>query len=359
MNLLVGINGVGKTTVLDSIRICLSKVIPSISCSKSRPLAFVADDIRINASALTVQLSFTLNNKAWEFLVHKQRNRSVSQKESGIVREQTIATPDKETLTEGPPVPRRSAKVERSQPFGLFFSTRRSLLSDLSPSVTKISGGQTAAFADALVSRELRISEFADWMRAQEALGKENPRSKKHLGSLRRAALSFLPECRNLRPEGTIKPQLIVDKGRLTLNVRQLSDGERGSLSLVLDIARRLSQANPDLPDPVKQGEGIVLIDELDLHLHPKWQRTIVERLTRTFPRCQFIVTTHSPQIVAAVEPEQVLLISDAGVFKPKQTFGMDSNWILRHLMETEDRPASAAKAIREVEELINKCALQ
>jgi predicted ATP-binding protein involved in virulence len=152
---------------------------------------------------------------------------------------------------------------------------------------------------------------------------------------------------------------LLVDKKvhgkKSTLDVRQLSDGERSTLALVLDLAQRLSQACPDLTDPIKKGEAVVLIDELDLHLHPQWQRTIVDRLTRTFPRCQFIATTHSPQIVAAVEPEQVMLLTEKGIIRPNRTLGMDSNWILRHLMETDERPAATAKAIENVEALISK----
>jgi ribonuclease HI len=148
---------------------------------------------------------------------------------------------------------------------------------------------------------------------------------------------------------------LFLEKNRIALDVRQLSEGERGLLAIVLDIARRLSQANPSLADPIKQGKAVVLIDELDLHLHPKWQRSIVEQLTRTFPRCQFIATTHSPQIVAAVEPEQVLLLTDTGVVRPDRTLGMDSNWILRHLMQADDRPVRAGQAIRGVEALIKK----
>jgi predicted ATP-binding protein involved in virulence len=105
---------------------------------------------------------------------------------------------------------------------------------------------------------------------------------------------------------------LLVTKDGMLLDARQLSDGERGLLALVLDLAKRLSQANPGLSDPVKLGEAVVLIDELDLHLHPKWQRTIVERLTKVFPRCQFIATT-LPQIVAAVEPSKCSLTA-AGV---------------------------------------------
>ena len=96
-----------------------------------------------------------------------------------------------------------------------------------------------------------------------------------------------------------------------------------------------------------------MLIDELDLHLHPKWQRSVVENLTRTFPNCQFIVTTHSPQIISAVEPEQVQLLKDGKVIRPDRTLGMDTNWILRNLMETDDRPEKPAEAIRVVEALI------
>ena len=67
----------------------------------------------------------------------------------------------------------------------------------------------------------------------KEDLGREDPRAKKHLAALSRAAKGFLPECRHLRAETSPKPRLLVDKGRLTLDVRQLSDGERGMLALV------------------------------------------------------------------------------------------------------------------------------
>lgn len=354
MTLLVGINGVGKTTVLDAVRLCLSKILPATTASRSRGLPFTDEDIRGAAPALTVQLEFALGGKEFEFLVHKQREASVAHKR-GVVREQTMGTPDTEKCTPDLSVLGESTKTAEAQPVGIFFSTRRSLVSDAAPTTGSAAGGQAAAFADALSSRELRLAEVAYWMRAQEDLGREDPRAKKHIAALSRAAKGFLPECKHLRAETSPKPRLLVDKGRLALDVRQLSDGERGMLALVLDIARRLSQANPGLADPVKQGRAIVLIDELDLHLHPKWQRTVVERLTDTFHSCQFIATTHSPQIVAAVEPEQVLLVTETGVMRPDRTLGMDSNWILRHLMQADDRPADAARVVRDIEALIKK----
>lgn len=354
MNLLVGVNGVGKTTVLDALRICLSKILPRVTASQSRPLSFAGDDIRINSKALTLDCAFDLDHKQFTFLVHKQCLSSVVHK-AGEVREQTYDTPDKEEFQPDLSTLGKDAKAAQRQPLGVFFSIRRSLVSDAAPSKTSAAGGQAGAFADALVSRELRIGDMAFWMRAQKKLGREHPLASQHLSALRRAAKRFLPECKNLRAETSPKLRLTIEKKRTKLDVRQLSEGERGLLAVVLDLARRLSQANRDEPDPVRYGRAVVLIDELDLHLHPKWQRTIVEQLTTTFPGCQFIVTTHSPEIVAAVEPEQVLLLTSMGVIRPERTLGMDSNWILRHLMEADDRPPHATKAISAVEILIKK----
>ena len=83
-----------------------------------------------------------------------------------------------------------------------------------------------------------------------------------------------------------------IDRGDVTLQIPQLSDGERGMLALVLDLAKRLSQANPSLADPLSESQAVVLIDELDLHLHPKWQRHVARKLMATFPGCQFIATS-------------------------------------------------------------------
>ena len=89
--------------------------------------------------------------------------------------------------------------------------------------------------------------------------------------------------------------------------------------------------------------------------MHPKWQRTIVENLTRVFPNCQFIGTSHSPQIIPSLEPERIQLIKDDEIIVPDRTLGMDSNWILNHLMEANDRPDDGLKAIEIVTQLMNE----
>ncbi len=351
MNLIVGVNGVGKTTVLDSIRICLSKILPDITASRSRKESFDKEDIRIQSNFMTIDCTFELKDKEFTFAVHKNLKSNIPL-DSDNPREQVVETPDKEDCQ--PPLKTfKELKKAPQQNLALFFSTRRSLVSDAIVSNKKAAGGQAGAYAEALVSRELRLAEIAHWMRAQKEIGNERPLGLKHLLALQEAAEHFMPECKNLRVETSSKPRLIVEKAGTTLDMRQLSDGERGMFALFLDLAKRLSQANPQLDDPVREGSAIVLIDEIDLHLHPKWQRTVIKKLTETFPNCQFIATTHSPQIIAAVEPEQVLLLTNSVIILPDRTLGMDSNWILRHLMEADDRPAESSSAISEVESLI------
>jgi predicted ATP-binding protein involved in virulence len=104
------------------------------------------------------------------------------------------------------------------------------------------------------------------------------------------------------------------------------------------DLARRLSLLNTDKENPL-EGEGVVLIDEIDLHLHPKWQRSVVASLERTFPNCQFIITTHSPQVVGELPPESVLLLRD-GVFlgHAERSLGLSSGEVLEELMEGKAR---------------------
>jgi predicted ATP-binding protein involved in virulence len=146
------------------------------------------------------------------------------------------------------------------------------------------------------------------------------------------------------------------------LTINQLSDGEKCLLAMVGDIARRLAIANPSLDDPL-QGEGIVLIDEIELHLHPKWQRKIIPDLTRTFPNCQFIVTTHSPQVLSHVYSENIYILQSTpdGIIacQPESSYGRDSNQILENVMDVSAYPEEIEKELSELFQLIDRNDLQ
>lgn len=108
--------------------------------------------------------------------------------------------------------------------------------------------------------------------------------------------------------EVRLTPRIVLEREIGTLSLNQLSDGEQRLFSLFVDIARQLSINNPY--DGIGEGEAIILIDEIDVHLHPKWQREIVPALENLFPNCQFIATTHSPFVIQATSREQITSIS-------------------------------------------------
>lgn len=114
----------------------------------------------------------------------------------------------------------------------------------------------------------------------------------------------------------------------------QLSDGERAFICLFADLTQRACQLNPGLGRRATQEtSGVVLIDEIDEHLHPKWQRQIVTGLTRAFPCIQFIVTTHSPQILGEVPADQIYLLGKGEVTRPEASVGRSSDEVLVKLM--------------------------
>jgi predicted ATP-binding protein involved in virulence len=389
MNLIVGVNGAGKSTVLDAIRIIFAQVLPQLTACPKTQLTLRPDDISIGKNALLAEMTFILGDIDFEYqalkprqtysqntrletpddtfayhLDRRERIRLRREKFTGFNQSEiNELIPDDSNLL-------KKLKSSKEQPVAIFFSTRRSVPNGASPSKSTITGKQAAAYAEALSERELRWREFAEWWRAQEALGIEIPHKLRHINNLRKAVSLFLDNCTNLRVEIEELPEkidkdgnpirhepslhMLIDKETTSLDVRQLSDGERGLLTLILDIAKRLSLANPDLEDPLAYGKAVVLIDELDLHLHPGWQREVVQKLTGIFQKCQFIVTTHSPQIIGEVSPENTIIIESGQVLEPPhQSLGMDSNWILRRIMGANERNAEYKKQLEEIANLI------
>jgi predicted ATP-binding protein involved in virulence len=182
---------------------------------------------------------------------------------------------------------------------------------------------QLDAYQQALGQPKITFNNFFQWFRAWEDLENEQRRDDpdyrdKYLEAVRQAIYALIPEFANLRVRRNPLRMTVMKNANNHVeefSLEQLSDGEKCLLAMVGDLARRLALANPRLENPLK-GNGIVLIDEIELHLHPEWQRQILPKLTSTFSNCQFIVTTHSPQIVSHVKPENVycLTMTEAGI---------------------------------------------
>lgn len=151
------------------------------------------------------------------------------------------------------------------------------------------------------------------------------------LNAVRNAILFFIPEYSHIHISR--KSQLFtLEKDGKEISLSSMSDGEKEIVTLFGDIARRLSIANPKAQNPLFS-EGIIIIDEIESHLHPSWQRKIIKSLLETFPNCQFIITTHSPQVLGEIKAENIRLISEGKILTPEKSFGLSSNEILGAIM--------------------------
>ena len=151
-------------------------------------------------------------------------------------------------------------------------------------------------------------------------------------------------------------PMVVFDDGHAA-TWSELSDGYRKFIALVADIARRAVMLNEfDGADAPARVEGVVLIDKLDLHLDPRWQRVALPRLRDTFPRLQLVVTTHSPQVLSSAENRQVRRLFD-GKSQEHPVFveGRDTNAILREYMRTDDRSEEGTDALRALHDSIDR----
>jgi predicted ATP-binding protein involved in virulence len=152
---------------------------------------------------------------------------------------------------------------------------------------------------------------------------------------------------------------MVVYKSGQELWVNQLSDGEKCLIALIGDLARRLAIANPILRNPL-EGSGVVLIDEIDLHLHPRWQRMLIPRLIKTFPNCQFFISTHSPQVLGEIDPQHIWFLHqdeqtlEIDYSKPSQAFGLSSGEILEESMDANRRNLEVDQRINKIFSLID-----
>lgn len=168
--------------------------------------------------------------------------------------------------------------------------------------------------------------------------------SNKIIQHVTNAIYKFMPGFENLRIKRIPFLDLVVEKNGLELSVLQLSQGERSLIALISDIARRLVLLNPSLDNPL-DGKGVVLIDEIDLHLHPEWQQAVLPNLLYTFPNIQFIVTTHSPQVLSTVAKESIRKLGNNVEGKnvasiPKSySYGMPSNDVMEAVMHVNPQP--------------------
>lgn len=159
------------------------------------------------------------------------------------------------------------------------------------------------------------------------------------------------------KDDGKDKVRMVLTESSFFLH--QLSDGQRVFLGMIGDITRRLILLNDSSDDPL-MGQGIIIIDEVELHLHPKWQQKIIRVLRKCFPNIQFIVSTHSPQILGEVESKHLRLLTlqesrKIKVTIPEQSYGLTSSEIVEELMGGKGRNQNVKNKIDDIFKLIDQ----
>ena len=146
---------------------------------------------------------------------------------------------------------------------------------------------------------------------------------------------------------------------KLRSPMKNLSDGYKNTLGMIADIAYRMAVLNPQLLDDILiKTPGVVLIDEIDLHLHPKWQQRIIEDLQTIFPGIQFIVSTHAPSVISSVRKENLIILKGDGsaYAQPAEIYGKDANSILTGVMDVEHRPTEVQREFNRFYKLVDAC---
>ncbi len=222
------------------------------------------------------------------------------------------------------------------------------------------------AFYDCLNER-IRLADLAHWFQGEHiAMGDRKGLYRPGFDVVRRAVLECVPGADGIWYDSDSQ-EIALSIGGNPQPFGNLSAGQRVMLALVADLAIKMVTQNnflvpadvlgPEdepLPRVLAQTPGVVLIDELDVHLHPKWQRKVTGDLKRIFPKIQFLTTTHSPQVIGGVEPQEIIrLLPNGGHDVPAQSFGMDTNWILEVLMDADKEEPSVKHGIEAIFSLI------
>ncbi|MCY7332342.1 MAG: AAA family ATPase [Pseudanabaena sp. CAN_BIN31] len=349
LNILIGDNGSGKSSTLDCLAAFLNHIAEQVkilypnkdnfiqAMSGGSKNIFLDDDIAIgNAERLEARLDIILNSVDIEYHIRKYKANpsslsallEIEKQESYLTQNLTIPT------------------LVTTIPTLVHYSVKRDILFEESQNPQQDKNHNILdAYNRAFTGGQVVFKEFFEWFKILEEVENELIRDTpdyrdRQLEAVRQAIYTFLPEFKDLRIRRRPELRMTVTKQGTELTINQLSDGEKNLLAMVGDLARRLAIANPDMEKP-EQGSGVVLIDEIELHLHPKWQRMVIPALLRTFPNCQFIITTHSPQVLGEVKDGKIYRLekTETGVTAEiVRTYGRDSNRILEDEMGVPKR---------------------
>lgn len=389
MTVLVANNGQGKTTILDAIRIGLWPFVSSFDLAKTA-YADPANTITVgdvtqlkteNGQSRQLPTKITLDGDYFQELTHLTRyiddidqTHWTRSRVSEAARSQTKDDPATKLLKSGGAMLQEEIREINTSPVDLpvfgYYGTGR-LWKEKHPRTVKKESknrkGDTSIRTYAYfycLDPASSYKQFEEWftlefkkIREEQIKQLETGGSTKAINTMinnpvkvvQTAVNELLKETgwQNLAYSETHAQSLILEHSEKgVLKVDQMSDGIKNMVAMIADIAYRCALLNAHLGvDAALKSKGLVMIDEVDMHLHPSWQQTVIAGLTRAFPVIQFIVTTHSPQVLSTVHKENIRVIGknpngqDVAYIPLAHSYGEPSNDILQAIMQVDPQP--------------------
>ena len=371
LNVFAGMNGAGKSAILDAAAILLSWLVNRIKHSGAPGRPITESDIRNDESSANLDITLRWDGSRLGWNIAKVRTGHSKKNVASVLKPVSEAAQQmRSVITEN--------GEQVNLPLFAYYPVNRAVLDIPLRIRARHSFSLLSAYNESLTSGA-SFRTFFEWFREREDLENEARRDQEDQANLFaepviaekapasfpdpqlqavRAALSrFMPEFKNLTVRRNPLRMEVERQGERLL-VNQLSDGEKCLLAMVGDMARRMAIANPLRNNPL-EGEGIILIDEIDLHLHPLWQRMVIPGLIEVFPNCQFLISTHSAHVITHVRPENLFLLEMIGAglvaHRPSESFGKSVERVLEDLMGLETtRPDDVKVALGQIYEQVD-----
>ena len=364
-NVIVGVNGAGKSTILDALAISIGTYFAKIPTTYSLPIQ-KEDVLRksyLTGSIISTEYQFPVvistegiaNGEfiEWSRELNGLKNKTTVKNASNLIE---VGHIQQQNIQNG--------VTDTTLPIFAYYGTGR-LYKKKNNRITKLGikkSSRLDGYTDALSSgtnekQLLRWFEDMTLIKIQE--DREIPELKTVKTAIENCFEIGNKDVSDVSINYSVKSKDIEVSYRKNNEIEKLplhmfSDGIRITLTMVADIATRMAKLNPQLLDNVLETPGVILIDEIDMHLHPSWKSRIITSLLETFTNIQIITTTHSPIVISNIESEYLRILKNNEIMNPSTNYNRELDDIVNNIMETDYRPEEVRNLINQINQNID-----